>query len=505
MISSLHSRSSAITSIFKETQLSNAAISLPTECLTQIFENFDVCDYADLHAALLVSRSWCKVAVAYLWQAPFALENLSMRRQESLISAYIKSLSIDAKQQLITEYDLKLPNPLGIEATAAFNYALFLKDLDMERLFKSVVTWWEESSCEKIGYKQTHVKFLRDPVNQSYTSIINDNDDNYSLNSGDDENTKIPDKDDTNKHDLNNTLADNTDQNQQKSSAEFEDKTGKFQDNIFQETRERERIRQELKMRQIQMTMMTLWRHFYRSSKVHTFRYNTAHTLFPDNMNLISTISHIDSRFFSRVQTLEMGERTPERTFELISSHNCPVIHSLSVKYPVTDQAITALARLVTMQESLEYLCLHGSGGGIRKIVDALQYQLSSLKCVNLYKTHITQSLLITLGNAPNLSLVIFDKCRACFLPDWRPARDITTWRALEKLVAIETDFPEEVLQNIIASAVRTLCGLWVRKHDNRFGGEFNREILEYAKKRCINELISDPDLQPQLQRLVFE
>ncbi|CAG8656386.1 4551_t:CDS:1 [Ambispora leptoticha] len=502
MISSPHSRSSTITSIFKQNQPSNAATGLPTECLTQIFENFDVNDYAGLHTALLVNRRWCKVAVAYLWQAPFTLENLSMRRQENLISAYIKSLSVEAKQQLITEYDLKLPNQLGIEATATFNYALFLKDLDMERLFKTVETWWEES-CEKIGCQRTRTKFLRNRflVNQSHTSIINDNDDNSSLNSGDDEDNKILDKEDTNKHN-HTTTADNTNQ---KKSVEFEDKTGNFQGNIFKETRERERIRQELKMRQIQMTMMTLWQHFYRSSKVHTFRYNTAHTLFPDSMNLISTIPQIDSRFFSRVQTLEMGERTPEGIFELISSHNCQMIHSLSVKYPVTDQAITDLAKLVTMQESLEYLCLHGSGGGIRKIVDALQYQLSSLKCVNFYKTHITQSLLITLGNAPNLSLVIFDRCRACFLPDWRPARDPATWRALEKLVAIETDLPEEVLQNIIASAIRTLCGLWVRNHDNRFGVEFNREILDFARQCCINEIISDPELQPRLQRLNFE
>ncbi|KAG9294119.1 hypothetical protein G9A89_021478 [Geosiphon pyriformis] len=503
----------------KNAPIPNAATCLPTECLTQIIENFTRNDFASLHTALLVNRHWCKVAVIYLWQAPLTIENLALRRQERLISAYIKSLNDDEKRQLIEESKLSLPENLGVGKSTTFNYASFLRDLDMEKLYKSIEFWWEELHKfeEKVedGASTTLTRCIPQSTHRVktyyYNSSSSSNDEtSESENESEIESEGAGDESLAHSHDY-------EDQNEQTShSRHTHSPTGKTLEEIqedrdrIQQKRERDRAFHEIKSKQTRLIMLALWRLFYRSAQIHSFRFNTTCGLFPSYFRMSSMLipsthppNTKESMFFRRIQTLEMGERTPEGMFKLIAEHNSQEIQTMNVKFPVTDGGVTDFAKLVSIQRALARLSLHGSNGGMRQIVDALKHQLSSLVRVDFYKTHITQSLLVELGRAPNLSIVVFDRCRACFLPHWRPMPNKFAWKSLEKLVAVETDLPDEILKNIIESARNTLVGLWVKTHEGRFG-QINQNIMNYARSLCTN-ISSDPELQPRLQRLNFD
>ncbi|KAF0541553.1 hypothetical protein F8M41_005324 [Gigaspora margarita] len=83
-----------------------------------------------LHSCALVSRNWCKLSIPLLWQNPFSIDQSS-----SFISQYFSSLDENEKI-ILNEYgiNIKFPNTL-------FNYAKFLKVLDLSKLEDKIRNW----------------------------------------------------------------------------------------------------------------------------------------------------------------------------------------------------------------------------------------------------------------------------------------------------------------------------------------------------------------------------
>ncbi|KAF0555476.1 hypothetical protein F8M41_017199 [Gigaspora margarita] len=87
-------------------------------------------DFYSLYSCALVSRHWCKMSIPILWQDPFSFE-----RKPLFISKYFSSLGEEEK------YVLK---KCGINAEftkTLFDYARFLKVLDLSRLESKVKKW----------------------------------------------------------------------------------------------------------------------------------------------------------------------------------------------------------------------------------------------------------------------------------------------------------------------------------------------------------------------------
>ncbi|KAF0463376.1 hypothetical protein F8M41_000195 [Gigaspora margarita] len=99
------------------------------EILEQILNNLNK-EFYSLYSCVLVSRHWCKISIPILWQDPFSFD-----KKPLFISKYFSSLGEDGK--------LILKEECGINeiSKTLFNYARFLKVLDLFRLEKQVKTW----------------------------------------------------------------------------------------------------------------------------------------------------------------------------------------------------------------------------------------------------------------------------------------------------------------------------------------------------------------------------
>ncbi|CAG8694972.1 41404_t:CDS:2 [Gigaspora margarita] len=137
------------------------ASSLPSECLSHIFENLSN-DRASLRNCLLVNRLWCLNAVTVLWSQPFHLVNVCPSKTTSntcirsqkkrliqcsiLLNIYLSFLSKEEKLTLINnKIKLQQRNTGGF----TFNYVEFLRYLDLEELFITVRSWKQCLSLSK--------------------------------------------------------------------------------------------------------------------------------------------------------------------------------------------------------------------------------------------------------------------------------------------------------------------------------------------------------------------
>ncbi|RIB13442.1 hypothetical protein C2G38_1734847 [Gigaspora rosea] len=99
------------------------------ELMDNILNNLDN-EISSLHSCALVSRYWCKLSIPLLWQNPFSIDQSS-----SFIFQYFSSLE-ETEKIILKEYGINInfPNTL-------FNYAKFLKVLDLPRLEGKVNNW----------------------------------------------------------------------------------------------------------------------------------------------------------------------------------------------------------------------------------------------------------------------------------------------------------------------------------------------------------------------------
>ncbi|KAF0556874.1 hypothetical protein F8M41_014605 [Gigaspora margarita] len=139
------------------------ASSLPSECLSHIFENLSN-DRASLRNCLLVNRLWCLNAVTVLWSQPFHLVNVCPSKTTSsntcirsqkkrliqcsiLLNIYLSFLSKEEKLTLINN-KIKLQQQRNTGGFT-FNYVEFLRYLDLEELFITVRSWKQCLSLSK--------------------------------------------------------------------------------------------------------------------------------------------------------------------------------------------------------------------------------------------------------------------------------------------------------------------------------------------------------------------
>ncbi|RIB20414.1 hypothetical protein C2G38_2179334 [Gigaspora rosea] len=102
------------------------------ELMENIVKNLNNEIYS-LYSCALVSRHWCKISIPILWQDPFSFS----RRSPLFISNYFSSLG---------EYEKIILKECGINeefSKTIFDYARFLKDLDLSRLYFQVEKWIE--------------------------------------------------------------------------------------------------------------------------------------------------------------------------------------------------------------------------------------------------------------------------------------------------------------------------------------------------------------------------
>ncbi|CAG8658645.1 2887_t:CDS:2, partial [Cetraspora pellucida] len=101
------------------------------ELMENILNNLEN-EFPSLYSCTLVSRHWCKMSIPILWQDPFSFD-----RKPSFISNYFSSLD-DDEDSILKDYGI---NPEF--SKTLFNYARFLKVLDLYRLEKMTKKWSE--------------------------------------------------------------------------------------------------------------------------------------------------------------------------------------------------------------------------------------------------------------------------------------------------------------------------------------------------------------------------
>ncbi|RIB01780.1 hypothetical protein C2G38_952410 [Gigaspora rosea] len=104
------------------------------ELMENILNNLND-DIHSLHSCALVSRFWSKMSIPILWSDPFSLS-----RKSSFIPIYLSSLN---------EHDIFILNECGIVVdfpNTLFNYAIFLKVMDLSTLDFLVEDWIERSN-----------------------------------------------------------------------------------------------------------------------------------------------------------------------------------------------------------------------------------------------------------------------------------------------------------------------------------------------------------------------
>ncbi|KAF0547900.1 hypothetical protein F8M41_000252 [Gigaspora margarita] len=101
------------------------------EIMENILENLNN-EFHFLYSCTLVSRHWCKITIPILWQDPF-----SFHQEPLFISTYLSSLGEDEKV-ILKERGIN-----AVFSKTIFNYARFLKTLNLSRLESKVRQWIE--------------------------------------------------------------------------------------------------------------------------------------------------------------------------------------------------------------------------------------------------------------------------------------------------------------------------------------------------------------------------
>ncbi|GBC47790.2 hypothetical protein GLOIN_2v1784879 [Rhizophagus irregularis DAOM 181602=DAOM 197198] len=112
-------------------------ISNSTQIKSHSTDNFQE-DFSTLHSCVLVSRSWCRLAIPLLWEDPFYKY---LPKNYHFIDIYLDKLKKDDKVKL-NEYgiitDLFPSNTL-------FNYPKFIKCLNIKNTVSSIKNWIENA------------------------------------------------------------------------------------------------------------------------------------------------------------------------------------------------------------------------------------------------------------------------------------------------------------------------------------------------------------------------
>ncbi|RIB24320.1 hypothetical protein C2G38_2070224 [Gigaspora rosea] len=114
------------------------------ELMENILNNLDK-EFNSLYSCALVSRHWCKISIPILWQDPFYFDYKPL-----IISEYLSSLGKDEKiylQSMLKAFEINTQFPQTI-----FDYANFLKVLDLYLLKSKVQDWLRFQRCPKASY-----------------------------------------------------------------------------------------------------------------------------------------------------------------------------------------------------------------------------------------------------------------------------------------------------------------------------------------------------------------
>ncbi|KAG9300909.1 hypothetical protein G9A89_004967 [Geosiphon pyriformis] len=109
------------------------APSMVVDCVQEIIKYLEN-DINSLYSCLLVDRFWCANVVGFLWKRPFHFLEQPSR---ALIRTYVSCLSKE-QHKLFEEAGVELPLKRPIPT---FNYAVFLRELVLTPLYKSVSDW----------------------------------------------------------------------------------------------------------------------------------------------------------------------------------------------------------------------------------------------------------------------------------------------------------------------------------------------------------------------------
>ncbi|CAG8631573.1 9983_t:CDS:2, partial [Racocetra persica] len=139
---------------------------LPADVLCQIFQNLS--DQKSLYSCLLVNRLWCATSVEYLWSKPFRFiytcniiscnchKESRISRSSKLIEIYLSCLT-EKEKIFLMENGIKLPfeSPL-------FDYAAFIRYLDLDEFYTSIRDWLESNIIFMAGLMDYDSKQLLD-------------------------------------------------------------------------------------------------------------------------------------------------------------------------------------------------------------------------------------------------------------------------------------------------------------------------------------------------------
>ncbi|CAG8646648.1 13807_t:CDS:1 [Racocetra fulgida] len=106
---------------------------LPNECLQEIFATINDADFSTLYSVILVNRTWCENAIAFLWRAPFRSDPKTTNI-DKIVPIFLSFLRYDIKIDLRID-SFKLPTKL------TFYYPSFLRHLDLNNLIIAVTHW----------------------------------------------------------------------------------------------------------------------------------------------------------------------------------------------------------------------------------------------------------------------------------------------------------------------------------------------------------------------------
>ncbi|RIB20780.1 hypothetical protein C2G38_2141010 [Gigaspora rosea] len=106
------------------------------EIMEKILNNLND-EFYSLYSCALVSRHWCKISIPILWQDPFSInrDSFSIKQTSLFISQYISSFDENEKL-VLKEYGI-----YENFSETLFDYARFLKVLDLSRLESKVYNW----------------------------------------------------------------------------------------------------------------------------------------------------------------------------------------------------------------------------------------------------------------------------------------------------------------------------------------------------------------------------
>src|SRR5436190_23445308 len=116
------------------------ACPLPTDCLSDVFENLED-NKATLHSCLLVNRLWCKVSVRILWRSfpYYRVRRVTHYRQSkdalSILSTLISCLPNKSKE-LLHKNEIFIPTLTS--KPPLFNYVSFCKVLSINDIYQII-------------------------------------------------------------------------------------------------------------------------------------------------------------------------------------------------------------------------------------------------------------------------------------------------------------------------------------------------------------------------------